>query len=331
MDTVLITGATGFLGGTLARSFLALGIKVVATGRDVVRLEALKQAGAHTLQADLSDVASVMAFTDGTLPPIKTIVHAAALASPWGSYRAFEAANVMATKTIVQIARELGVKRFVLISSPAVYFRHGDQDRMTEDHPLPTPINAYAATKRAAEEIVLAARELGPIVLRPHGLYGSGDTALLPRLMRAMERGRLPLLRNGNAKTDLTHIDDVVRAIEAAIVASKDAEGEIFNVSSGDPHSTKTIIEAVCAYRGITPRWRALPVAPLLSVVRALETVHALWPGRPEPFVTCYTLGLLAYTHTLDITKAARLLNWTPSVTLDEGLFRTFGPIRGAT
>jgi len=128
-----------------------------------------------------------------------------------------------------------------------VYFAYRDQLGVSEDAGLPRPVNHYARTKRQAEEIVLAAPEVGPVVLRPRGIYGAGDRKLLPRLLQVARQRPLPLFRDGKARIDLTYVDDVVDAVLAALSAGSAAEGQIFNISGGEVVPVRDIAEAACA------------------------------------------------------------------------------------
>jgi nucleoside-diphosphate-sugar epimerase len=321
-ERILITGATGFLGGALCSALFKAGRTIVATGRDAVSLAALSSNNFDTIALDLAEPFS--AETLLTSQGVTTIVHCAALSSPWGRRADFDRANVIATTNLVSVAKQIGVSRFVLISSPTVYFQFEDQLNINEQATLPSPVNDYARTKREAELAVLAAPEIGPIILRPRGIYGEGDTSLLPRLVRVARAGPLPLFRGGVAQTDITHVEDVVSAIIAALDAPAALNGEIFNISSGEPLPLSAIVERACASAGVVPRWQAMPVQPALIAARFLETVCRFMPGYPEPRVTTYSLGILAYSQTLDITKAAQMLNWKPRVNFDKGIARTF-------
>ncbi|TIW38369.1 MAG: NAD-dependent epimerase/dehydratase family protein, partial [Mesorhizobium sp.] len=131
----------------------------------------------------------------------------------------FEAANVAAMRNILDFATRQGISRFVHISSPSVCFAFRDQLDLAEDAALPDPVNHYARTKREAERLVLAAPAIHPVVLRPRGIYGAGDRALLPRLIKAAKNRPLPIFRDGRARIDLTHVDDVVDAVMVALAA----------------------------------------------------------------------------------------------------------------
>lgn len=316
---VLVTGATGFLGGAVLRRLAALGLPAIGQGRDPARLAALRDDRLAVLGWDMTGP-----LPDTTaLHGVTAIVHCAALSSPFGRRAGFLAANVDGTQAVMTLAERLGVGRFVHISSPSVYFALRDDLDQHEDQPLPPPFNAYADSKRQAEALVLAAPHLGPVILRPRGIYGTGDRSLLPRLLRAARSGPLPLFRQGAARIDLTHVDDVVAAVLAALRANAAAEGHIFNVSGGEVLPIRQIAEAACARAGMFPRWRHLPLRPVLWAAGLAEAAAIALPSRPEPPVTRYGLGLFAYAQSLNLAKAERLLNWSPQVPFAEGLPRS--------
>lgn len=317
---VIISGATGFLGGALALRLLREGSHVIALGRNPRALESLSRLGVHTIALDLA------AGSPPDIPEADIFVHSAALSSPWGRAADFHSANVIGTSNALAIARKSGVQRFVHISTPSVYFRFTDQVGLKEDATLPKPVNQYAATKLAAENLVLEqAGALDPIILRPRGIYGAGDVALLPRLLKVARKRALPLMRDGAAATDLTHVDDVVGATIAAARTSPNPQRRVFNVSGGEALNVRRVIERVGARAGVPIRWRRLPAAAVLGAVRAAEAACAFMPGRPEPLATAYSIALLAYTQTLDISAARDVLGWSPAIAFDEGLQRTFG------
>ena len=319
MTTVLVTGATGFLGGALTRRLLLDGVRVVALGRNQNKLSELESLGATTLQCDLAEIPDEMRSDACDI-----VVHAAALSSPWGRTRDFERANVTGTENALRLAERAGARRFINISSPSIYFRFADQDRLREDDPFPAPVNAYADTKRRAEDLVSEASAFETVTLRPRGLYGPADTALLPRLLKAAKTRPLPLMRGGEAATDLTYIDDVVESILAAMVAPSSVSGQAFNISGGVALPVKMVAERAGEKAGIDVRWRQVPWPLVKAFATALERVCSMLPKRPEPVVTAYSAGLIAFRQTLNIRKAEQLLGWRPKVSFDEGLEKTF-------
>jgi nucleoside-diphosphate-sugar epimerase len=234
------------------------------------------------------------------------------------------AANIRSAENLADLAVALEVRHFIQISTSAVYFSPRDQLGLTEEVPLPPPINAYAASKAEAERIVLARLGDRATVLRPRGIYGAGDTALLPRLLRAAASGPLPLLRQGRAFTDLTHVEDVVDAILAAEPRPSGAP-RLYNISGGEALNIRDVVEAACGRMGIVPRWRTVPVPLAMAAAGLLEAAGRLKGSRAEPRITRYSLGILAYSQTLDLGLARRVLAWAPRIPFAEGLEEALG------
>ncbi len=316
---VLVTGASGFLGGHLARFLRDRGTTVVAVGRNPARMSALREIGCDLLSHDISSPFPVSAAKQ-----IDAVVHCAALSAPFGRARDFERMNTLGTANVLAFAKSCGADRFVHISTPSVYFDFRDQLDLAENTPLPKPINHYARTKRQAEALVLEHAPQRSIILRPRGIYGPGDTALLPRLLRSARARPLPLMRNGAARIDLTYVGDVVDAIVAALAASPRATGQIFNISGGQVLPVQEIVERSCQMAGFIPKWRKTPLPVALTVARCAELICRGLPNTPEPFVTRYGVGLFAYQQSLNITKARDVLGWTPQTDFSQGLQHVF-------
>jgi len=314
---IVVSGATGFLGGHLCAHLAALGYAVLGLGRDAGKGATLRDKGCRFEAVDLAETDRL-----ATTETADVFIHAAALSSAWGPRAAFERANVTGTRHALAIARALGVRRFVFISSPSVYFRFCDQLHVSETMPLPPPVNPYAASKVLAEDLVRASG-LDAIILRPRGLYGPGDTALLPRLIRAAAHP-IPLPRKGQAVTDLTFVDDVVRAIVCAMDAPARFAGRTYNISGGEALAMRDIIGRAASAAGIRTRFQPCPAAVVLTAARLAEAAAWLRPGQPEPVLTVYGAGLLAFSQTLDISRARDELGFRPQVSFADGLRRTF-------
>lgn len=319
---VLVTGATGFLGGALVRKLCKHGVSVVAHGRNEMSLAALQHLGASTIAWDLRDPIPTESRTK--LEGVKAIVHAAALSSPFGWKNDFNWANVIGTDNLLDLAKTLDLQRFVYISSPSVYFALKDQLDVSEDSTLPRPFNHYAWSKAEAEKRVLQHPKIGPVILRPRGIYGPGESTLLPRLLAAARSQALPRFRGGVARIDLTFIDDVVEAIVAALSASAIVHNRVYNVSGGQPLAVSSIVEQCCAKAGVHVRWKKMRLKPALAVAYATEKLALFRTGK-EPAITRYGLALFAFQQSLNIHAARTDLGWMPKVLFDEGLERTFG------
>lgn len=311
-ERVLVTGASGFLGGYVVRDLRAHGYVVVAAGR---RAEALPDG--PTFVGDLDDLGRAGALDTG---PVDVVVHCAALSSPWGRWAEFEHANVTGTARVLGYARRVGARRLVHISSPGIYAAPRDRLAIREDQVDPSrPMNHYIRSKLHAEALLRAATGPETVVLRPRGIIGVGDPALVPRLLRVHERVGVPLLHGGRGLVDLTAVENVALAVRLAVEVPE-AQGRAFNVTNGDPRPFVELLDQLLTGLGLPLRHRPLPAGAVYGIAAALEAVCGVLPGRPEPPVTRYTVSTITHSQTLDISRARDVLGYAPAVTLDASL-----------
>lgn len=323
---VVVTGGTGFLGRHVVWRLAARGHAVVFTGRraqEAATVRALAHGAVEFIAID-HGAGDARAALSACCRGADAIVHCAALAAPWGRRSAFERSNVTATAEVLGACRDHAIARLVHISSPSVYFAYADRLQVHEDSPLPPPVNDYARTKRRAEELVLAARLPQSVILRPRAIFGPWDNALLPRLLRLIRLGRVPLLRGGRAIVDLTYVDNVVDAIEAALALPADPAGAtpILNISNGEPIAVADLFARIAAAFDLPLHTVARPYFAADLAVRLLETCARLAPAW-EPPLTRYSLGAIAFSQTLDLARARAVLDYRPRVSVDEGIRRT--------
>ncbi len=317
---VLVTGATGFLGQHLVRRFLDIGQPVRATGRNIKIGLALQAEGADFRPVDLRDRAGMDAAIDG----VEAVVHSGALSTVWGRKEDFHAINVGGTENVIAASRAHGVKRLIYISSPSVMTRPTAQWNLTEDEPLPSEhVSMYSETKRLGEDLVNQATGLETVILRPKAIYGPGDTAIFPRLIKAAAKGRLPIVGDGNTVTNLTHVRDVVAAILLALKSDK-AVGKTYVITGGDDIRIWDVITDIVTRSGFKPPSRKIPIGRAMRVAKVLEWVWRTLHLPGEPPLTTYTAGILGLSQTYDISAARRDLGYEPSVPLAEGVDEAF-------
>lgn len=316
----LVTGATGFLGRHLAETLISRGWEVTALGRNQTVGAELAASGMRFVQADLADEAAVVAACAGQ----DTVFHAGALSSPWGPYAAFHRANVLGTRHVIAGCRRHHVQRLIHVSTPSLYFTGSDRLNIRESEPLPPRfVNAYAQTKFLAENEIDRAFEQGlPVItIRPRGIFGPGDTAIMPRLIRAARRGVLPIFGSGDAQVDVTHVDNVVAALLQCQRAPAGALGGKYNITNGEPRAVLPFLQQVFAALGIPFQPLRIPLPLALTLAGCLETGARLWGGN-EPVLTRYAVGLLGTSQTLDLTAARQQLGYEPTVSLEQGIER---------
>lgn len=314
MSCILVTGATGFLGGAVAREFHRRGLKVIATGRNLAAGEKLK---VEDIEFHPCDIGREPGVLNDLVSRCSAVIHAAALSAPWGKAQDFVLANQRGTEHVINACRSAeNVQRLVHISSPSVQFDFKDQPLAKEITTWTSePANDYIATKRTAEETVLqaAGARLEVIVLRPKALFGPGDTTLLPRVARVAMRGSFPLFGDSDPLMDLTFIDDGVNAVWLALKADSRHSGKVYNVTSGDPQRRSRVLGTLLEACGLSVRFRSLSIKHALALATALEWgSRVLTRGRWEPPLTRYSVGALGYEQTLDISAARRDLGYAP-------------------
>ena len=149
-SNIVVTGATGFLGGRLISALSKNGAKVRALGRNLARGMALEGDGIVFRPVALDDYASLVAAFNGA----QAVVHAAGLSSPWASKADFELNNVLGTRCVIDAARRTGVDQLIYISSPSVISRQYDQHRLREGAPPPKHFLSEYSTKQHAHFFV---------------------------------------------------------------------------------------------------------------------------------------------------------------------------------
>jgi len=316
----LVTGATGFLGGALARRLLADEHSVVGTGRDAIRGAALTADGVAFEPADLNDSKRLAALAEGC----DAVFHCAALSSVWGDTSAFEQANVEGTRNVVRACQAGGVGRLVHVSTPSVYHSGEDRFDVSEDSPLPPPVNEYARTKLLAEEIVIEAHRAGlpSVIIRPRGLFGPGDTTVFPRVLRLLQAGRLKVIGDGSNVVDLTYVDNVVDALLDAATAPASAMGRIYNITNGEPVKLWELLAGLAERLDLPPPRGRVSLGGARAFATLLEWTWRLFPLRGEPPITRYSVELLALSMTLDLSAARSGIGYSPRVSINEGVDR---------
>lgn len=316
MERVLVTGATGFVGAHLVRALVADGLAVRALGRDFSRFGNLIAAGAEPVRADLRDRDAIIAACQG----VHSVFHVGALSAPWGRPADFRAINVGGTASVLEGCRRHGVWRLIYVSSPSVVFDGRDGENLAENAPYPRRFaSVYSQTKKQGEDLVNASR-VPFVIVRPKAVFGPGDRALLPRVVAAARRNRLPRIGDGRNRVDLCYVANVVQALQLAKNADK-ALGNTYTITNGEHVVLWDVIDDVLARLGVVFRPRRVSPRAAFALAALMEGAARL-TGR-EPLLTRYAVAILARTQTYDISAARRDLGYAPRVSVAEGIART--------
>jgi nucleoside-diphosphate-sugar epimerase len=259
MPSILVTGATGFLGARIVRQLVHDGLPVRATSRARSSIAAVEHVVADLTTEPLTPV---VAGCD-------VVIHAAGLAHQFNrSPRLagdFHANNALATERLAEAAARAGVKRFVLASSVSVY--GGAQTGLVDETALCRPSSDYARSKLEAERQLLEVcrhSAMQPLILRLATLYGEGDRGNVARLMSAIDRGRFVWIGRGRNRKSLLHVDDAVHALVLAAVSSPNLPHEhdsVFNVAA-EPVAMRQVVELLAAALGCSAARFRMPAWP---------------------------------------------------------------------
>jgi nucleoside-diphosphate-sugar epimerase len=321
---VLVTGATGFTGGHLARSLAARGRQVVALVRDEARAGSLKADGIALASGDIRDAAAVGRAAAGA----EVVYHIAAIYRQAGLREdEYRAVNARAVTTIIDAAARAGVKRVVHCSTVGV---HGDVEHppANEDGPL-KPGDVYQVTKLEGERL---AREAGArngievVIARPTGIYGPGDRRLL-KLFRGVARRRFVVLGSGEIFYHLTYIDDLVEGFRLCGEVPA-AAGRTYILAGGEVTTLNELIRIIADVGGVKPPRLHVPVWPFWAAGAACEAICA--PFGIEPPLYRRRVDFFTKSRAFDIARARRELGYAPQVSLREGIRRTLDWYRGA-
>ena len=304
---IAVTGASGFVGGALCRAAVAAGHDVVAFGRRP-SLDPAHIAGVPYRSWDI---------TSGPLPApprVDAVVHCAGSVTDHGRRAEMLAANRDGTRAVLEAFHR--APRFVHVSTASVYDPRVPTVRARESaadgvrHRDP-----YGYSKAAAEHVVRTLRP-NAIILRPHAVYGPGDTTLLPRLLDAVRHGRLIAVGTGRQLLSLTAVANLAAACLLAAEAPDGLAGT-FNITDAAPLTLDAALRSFIAARDLPARPVYLPLATALPLAALAEAAARV--TRRAPRLTRYAVRHLALERTLDISAACDRLGYRPHATSFEG------------
>lgn len=326
-ELVLLTGASGFIGQSLAERLARGGYRVRALFRrsePPARLQALEGKGVELFRGDLCEPLTIGAIVEGC----SIVVHAAALASDWGSLEQFRYHNVQATRLLAEAARAAGARKFVHISSAAVHGYGGRKKAhvgTTEEGPYFELRYPYQISKKEAEDLALSRNGDGfeVVAIRPANVYGPGDATSTYRMFDQVSSGVFGWLSGGRALTCPVYIDDLCDAVFSAC-GKVGLGGRAILVSDGERVTWKDYASRMFELAGGGKKPMNLP-GPIGSL--AASIMEGLWKfvrAEKAPPLVRYVIDQGRWDYHFSPALAKELLGFAPKVFYREGLSRTY-------
>ena len=305
--TVVVTGASGMLGGAVATALRDRGATVRAFQRRPAGIDGVEDVCGSLTEAE--DVRRAVRGADA-------VVHLAAKVSISGPESEYRAINIAGTAHVLDALRDNGGGTLVNVSTPSA--AHLGRAIVGLDATPADPERArgpYARTKAAAELLAMEADGVDGIAVtsvRPHIVWGPGDTQLVGRIVDRAARGRLPLLDEGMALIDTTYVTNAADRIA-------DVHGQSFVISNGEPRTVRDVFAGWCEAAGVPAPTLRVPGRLARFAGRVIEKVWEKRPGHDEPPMTEFLAEQMSTAHWFDQRRTRALLQWTPRVSMDEG------------
>jgi nucleoside-diphosphate-sugar epimerase len=326
---VLVTGASGFLGGRLAQLLAESGSETVVVARPSASLKHLDGVPVRIVRSAPSDRVALTAALRG----ITHVFHCAGRSTDWASWADYYEGNVTYAESLLAAARESGgVERFLHVSTTDVYGYPRVPAR--ESEPMRDAGLPYNRTKILGEQAVWRAhREWGlPVtIVRPASIYGPRGTAFGSDIAALLRDGWMAVVDGGRVPGGFTYVDNVAKAMIAAAF-SPAAVGQAYNLSDGTGVSWRQYVNGLADGLGYRRPRIDLPFPVAIAAAGAMELPFrqfGLWRGlRGRPLLTRHAVYILARSQEVPIDKARRELGFTPEVGFGEGLARTIDWLR---
>jgi nucleoside-diphosphate-sugar epimerase len=315
---LLITGATGMVGGLLTRCALEAGYTVRAMVRSTSNRDSLDSLDVEQFEADFAD--------PETLPPalddVDFVVNTAAHVGDWGPAEKFRAINVLALEHMLTAARRTGqLKRWVQISSLGVYaakHHYGTDETTPADL---SGLDGYTQTKAEAEVLLnryIDEYDFPAVIMRPGFIYGPGDRHVVPRIIERLSAGQMKLIGDGKKVLNNTYAGNLTDSIMLAL-EKDEAIGETFNIRDERLVSREEFVGTIAQYMGL-PMPKKVPEWLARSAVGVIEGFARLRGATTAPLLTNARIKFLTLNLDFSIAKAKQKLGYQPQIDFTDGM-----------
>ncbi|WP_419855616.1 NAD-dependent epimerase/dehydratase family protein [Candidatus Poriferisodalis sp.] len=322
---VLVTGGCGFIGSAVVRAFADAGreVRVVNSRCRPFRDDVL------FMDLDIRDAARLAEACNG----VETVVHCASVVQTRNTAQdEMWEVNHGGTRNVLEACRHGRVRKLVHISSASVVYEGRDLEAGDEELPYATAsLSAYADSKIAAEQDVLefaAEGSTSACALRPHLVFGPGDTRFLPNILRRADGAGIREVGTRSKLSDFVYIDNVVDAVvaaEAQLEPGTPVCGQAYFVTNGEPIAFFEFVERLLTAMGYPPVRKRVPYWLAYAGAGLVEAFHSVarTGGTSEDGLSRFAVRYLNTHHYFRIDKARRDLHWRPRKALEEGIQQT--------
>lgn len=315
MTKIAITGATGFVGGALARALAARGHEIIALARPSARRDHLADLPITWVTGDVTDRESLR----GKFAGAEWLIHAAGMLGQAGvPERAYFDLHEQGTNNVLAEAETAVIQRILHVSSPGVL---GPISGPPADETTPlAPSNPYERSKAAAEQVALvyARGGLPVVIVRPEFIYGPGDLHVLG-LFQAVRDGRFFTISGGQHTCHPTYIDDAVQGMLLALERGR--VGEIYHVAGPEPVTFRELGETIAVALGVPPPRLNLSRPLAMAGATGLELLAR--PLKKRPPLSRTGVAFFSESRRFSWQKAHAELGYTPNYDLPTGVART--------
>ncbi len=302
------------MGGRLVEALLERGVEVRALARSDASAAILEGRGARVVRGDLSDVAALRSGMNG----VDVVYHLAAKVKLWGDPAEFDAVNVEGTAHVIEAARDGGVPRLGHVSPEAVLAGTPIVDAKESSAYPAKPVGEYPRSKAEAEKLVLAAKGLDTIVLRPRLVWGRGDSTVLPALVDAVRGGSFRWIEEGKYLSSTCHVSNVVEAL--LLAAEHGRPRGVYFLSDGKPQVFRDFVTRLLATAGVKPPTATISRGRALYLAGWAERVWRFFRRAGEPPITRTAVYLMGGEVTVNDTRARDELGYVGRTTVSAGL-----------
>ncbi len=315
---IAITGATGFLGKSLALWLSKKGHELHLHARSESKAKALEPLASKIIICDITDTKGISELVAGADVVIHTVSNFRSASGPPESYKKI---NVDGTINTFQCAKTAGVKRFIHISTIGVFgdIKECPASETTEYNPG----DNYQKTKLEAElycrEQAKNKIDMELVVIRPCSMYGPGDMRML-KMFRMLKKGTFFVVGACDANFHAVYIDDILSGIELAM-NKKGIDQEVFILGGDSYVSLKEYITTAAHAVGSKYPWIKIPFMPMYLLSAVVE--FACVPFNIEPPIFRRRVKFYRNNRAFNINKAKTQLGYTPNTSLKDGMDKT--------